>query len=232
MLSTKRRGVLVGAIVGLCAICIAVCTQVATPLPHGAEQAQAMSVAQTSEPDGPEEASTTSSASEGTKSDQANAATAEMAAESKNGENSEFEKTLAEEPVGEAEADGSSREQLVETSSDSLNRTANESEKRWVVDYKQVWVDEPVVVEDVPGHYEDIIEYRDSLICLSPGCGFSTTSGDEMAAHSAQHAIRGQDDSSGSISQPCVVGTQWIEPVTHVEHNRTLKTVESGGHWE
>ena len=50
MLSTKRRGVLVGAIVGLCAICIAVCTQVATPLLHGAEQAQAMSVAQTSEP--------------------------------------------------------------------------------------------------------------------------------------------------------------------------------------
>ncbi|MBQ9041401.1 MAG: hypothetical protein IJ111_01135 [Eggerthellaceae bacterium] len=232
MLSTRRKGVLAGAIVGVCAICIAVCAQAVTPPPHSIEPAQAIAVAKTNESDRSDGASSASSALEEAKSDYANATTEEIAAESREEKSDEFETVLTEEAVADTEADGSSRKQSMATSNDSSNRTVNEREKRWVVDYKQVWVDEPVVVEDVPGHYEDVIEYRDSLICLSPGCSFSTTSGDEMAAHSAQHAIRGQDDSSGSISQPCVVGSQWIEPVTHVDYNRTLVTVEDGGHWE
>lgn len=231
MLSTRGKGTLAGAVAGACAICIAVCAQMAAPLPHSPEQAQAITAeeASVSTASGGSAARSDESARSG--SGRAHAVVANASAALEEALGGEPEGAPAEAAKPEAEAGDSARRQG-ESAAEPPSSTADGGKRKWVVDYKQVWVDEPVEIEDVPGHYEDVIEYRDTLVCLSPGCGFSATSGDEMAAHSAQHALRGEDDSSGSLPQPYVAGSNWVEPVTHIEYKKVPKTVEDGGHWE
>lgn len=101
----------------------------------------------------------------------------------------------------------------------------NESEsaapsKKWVVDYKQVWVqDSAAWDESIPTY-----GYEEKSICNV--CGAEIT-GNE-AAHGKTHMLAGEGSGHHTEMVRVVTGNSTV----HHEATGHYETVESGGHWE
>lgn len=230
-----RKGAVAGALVGLAAVAAAVALTAAVPAPAPAEPAAPIvagaaagirgAVVDSTETDrGPGESDTPGHSAQSP----TGSADGSPDRTGESGSDRDFGSAPTVRQGGESEAATSPEGQQTETPASP----AYAQKRRWVTDYKQVWVPDLVEVVDVPGHSEETHSTRDVLVCLSPGCGFTSSDGGQMAAHSGQHAARGEDDSSGSVSETYVSGTVWVEPVSHMEDRGHFETVEAGGHWE
>jgi len=236
MLSTKRRGVLAGAIVGLCAICIAVCAQAVVLPSHAAESAQALTTSNQdssgANSNAPEAASSISAAIADDEVGESGNEPSPLSAKSGSSEAGQRNSSLP--------SDGASNysESLDFQKLDSTEgarqpaSTASSGNRTWVIDYERVWVPNLVEVEVEPERVETVYETRDILMCNVSGCGFTTENAGEMSSHWASHAMQGVDEGYSSISQQIAVGTSVIPAVTRLEDHGEYKLVESGGHWE
>lgn len=102
----------------------------------------------------------------------------------------------------------------------SGSKPGSAATKRWVPDYKQVWV------EDSPAWDEQVPIYNDIEVSVCNVCGAEIT-GNE-AAHAKQHALAGEGGGHHNDYRSVITGHETIhhEAVGHWE------TVEDGGHWE
>lgn len=98
--------------------------------------------------------------------------------------------------------------------------TAQEPAKKWVVDYKQIWV------EDSAAWTESVPVYEREEISVCSICG-ATITGDE-SAHGKAHMLAGEGSGHHTETTKVITGYDYIfhEQTGHYE------TVESGGHWE
>lgn len=102
--------------------------------------------------------------------------------------------------------------------SESGSGNALEPERRWVIDYTQVWV------EDSPAWDEQIPIYQQREISVCNVCG-ATITGNE-AAHAKAHALAGEGGSHRSEFITEIVGYDTV----HHEAVGHSSQVESGGH--
>lgn len=102
----------------------------------------------------------------------------------------------------------------------SGSKPGSAASKRWVPDYKQVWV------EDSAAWSEQVPIYGDIEVSVCNVCGAEIT-GNE-AAHAKQHALAGEGGGHHNDYRSVITGYETIhhEAVGHWE------TVEDGGHWE
>lgn len=95
-----------------------------------------------------------------------------------------------------------------------------EPEKRWVVDYKQVWVeDSPAWDEQVP-----VYSHVEESVCNV--CGAIITSNE--AAHGKNHMLAGEGSGHHTEYVDEIIGYDTL----HHDAIGHWETVEDGGHWE
>ena len=92
--------------------------------------------------------------------------------------------------------------------------------KRWVPDYKQVWV------EDSAAWDERVPIYSDIEVSVCNVCGAEVT-GNE-AAHAKQHALAGEGGGHHNDYRSVITGYETV----HHDATAHWETVEDGGHWE
>ena len=130
-----------------------------------------------------------------------------------NGSNGEAAKPDATEPVDAPQPSGGS-------SSGSGSEPSPAPSKRWVPDYKDVWVEDSAAWdEQVP-----IYDYVEISVCNVCGADIS---GNEVA-HTKAHALAGEGGGHHNDFRSAITGYETVhhDAVGHWE------TVENGGHWE
>lgn len=105
-------------------------------------------------------------------------------------------------------------------SSSSGSKSDSTPSKRWITDYKKVWV------EDSAAWDEQVPIYDEVEVSICNVCGADIT-GNEIA-HAKQHALAGEGGGHHNDYRSVVVDYETVhhEAVGHWE------TVEDGGHWE
>lgn len=92
--------------------------------------------------------------------------------------------------------------------------------KKWVPDYKKVWV------EDSAAWDEQVPIYDEVEVSICNVCGADIT-GNEVA-HAKQHALAGEGGGHHNDYRSVVVGYETV----HHDATGHWETVENGGHWE
>lgn len=106
------------------------------------------------------------------------------------------------------------------------------AERKWVVDYEQVWVPNYVTVTDQAAWDEQVPVYGYSERSICNTCGADVTG--NTAAHAKQHAMNGENGGHHTEVVQTITGYSTVhhDAVTHVEDQGHWETRESGGHWE
>lgn len=104
--------------------------------------------------------------------------------------------------------------------SSSGSEQGSATAKRWVPDYKQVWVEDSVAWD------EQVPIYSDIEVSVCNVCGAEIT-GTE-AAHAKQHALAGEGGGHHNDYRSVITGYETI----HHDATGHYETVEDGGHWE
>lgn len=125
---------------------------------------------------------------------------------------------------GETAKSNATRPSSVPQSSSGSSSSGSKSDpappKKWIPDYKKVWV------EDSATWDEQVPIYDDVEVSICNVCGADIT-GNEVA-HAKQHALAGEGGGHHNDYRSILVGYETVhhEAVGHWE------TVENGGHWE
>ncbi len=113
-----------------------------------------------------------------------------------------------------------STQQPADSGSSSGSEQGSTAAKRWIPDYKQVWV------EDSAAWDEQVPIYSDIEVSVCNVCGAEIT-GNE-AAHAKQHALAGEGGGHHNDYRSVITGYETI----HHDATGHYETVEDGGHWE
>lgn len=104
--------------------------------------------------------------------------------------------------------------------SESGSAPSNQTQKKWVPDYKKVWV------EDSAAWDEQVPIYDEVEVSVCNVCGAEIT-GNE-APHAKTHALAGEGGGHHNDYRSVLVGYEAV----HHEATGHYETVENGGHWE
>ena len=104
--------------------------------------------------------------------------------------------------------------------SESGSAPSNQAQKKWVPDYKKVWV------EDSAAWDEQVPIYDEMEVSICNVCGAEIT-GNE-APHAKTHALAGEGGGHHNDYRSVLVGYEAV----HHEATGHYETVENGGHWE
>ena len=133
-------------------------------------------------------------------------------------------------PAAGAEEQPSSRDGEPRTAPSAAAAQEPQANRKWVVDYEEVWVPSIETVVDEPAHEEPVYEKRDVLVCNA--CGYEAAGGNDMGAHLSAHALEGIDEGYSAMPRRVQVGTKTVPAVTHEVDNGHFERIECGGHWE
>lgn len=104
--------------------------------------------------------------------------------------------------------------------SSSGSEQGSAATKRWVPDYKQVWI------EDSAAWDERVPIYSDIEVSVCNVCGAEVTGYE--AAHAKQHALAGEGGGHHNDYRSVITGYETV----HHDATAHWETVEDGGHWE
>lgn len=140
-------------------------------------------------------------------------------------ENNVTAKSTLDSDVNHAADEPASNEPSEPASSSGGNSGSGSSpnsptQKKWVPDYKKVWV------EDSAAWDEQVPIYDEVEVSICNACGAEIT-GNE-APHAKAHALAGEGGGHHNDYRSVLVGYETV----HHEATGHYETVENGGHWE